>query len=93
MGRKKKGGMKMYNQIVEWPEVFKAGKINYPKTWEGRGAACADGLSAWALCHAKNTPPENFGSVLILIGAFLGISPIQESLSEYAEKWHKEKEN
>ena len=80
------------SQIV-WPEVFETGKVNYPDTWEGRGAACADALLAWGNCHTGTAEiPHNFGDVIVLIGNFLGISATQENLSEYAKKWHKEKE-
>lgn len=68
------------------PEVFKTGVLNHDATPKGKLLACADGLSGWAYCMAGNDPPEKFGEGMAAIGHLLGVTPLPENLSRYADE-------
>lgn len=72
---------------ITWDEVFNTGKIDYPNTHEGTGAAIATGLCGWANCMMGNKPPENFGNGMVALGQFLAISPTADGFKEAADKW------
>jgi len=71
-------------------EVFTNTEFNYKKGEEL--LACADGLLGWAFCMSGNQPPETFGSGMVKISTFLGISANPDSLSDYADKILDKKE-
>lgn len=52
-----------------FPEIFITGKLPEGFT---KKSLIADGLVGWALCETGNTPPENFGKAMILIGEYTG---------------------
>lgn len=56
-------------------------------------ALCADGLTAWALCHMGQKPPESFGETLVKIRKRIGMSGAAtgENLMAHADKmgWGK----
>lgn len=47
---------------------------------------CAMGLTQWANCMVGNTPPEDFGAGLAVAGEKLGIIPIGDEFSKYADE-------
>ena len=70
-----------------WPEVFKTGGANYPKTHEGRGAALADANSGWAICMSGEMPPEKFGEGMVAISQYLGEDVSPENVKKMSEEY------
>lgn len=70
---------------MEWPEIF-----DNPGLIETRKPAllCADGLCAWANCLCGNAPPENFGDVMVALGARIGLKEgaTADNLSRFAKE-------
>jgi hypothetical protein len=77
---------RMKSQFI-WPEVFKTGVANYPKTHEGRGAALADTNSGWGICCSGEKPSEKFGEGMAAIGMFLGEDVTPDNVKKMTKEW------
>lgn len=71
--------------MINYPEVFETGKINYVPGRAGKLHACADVLCAWANCHAGHVH-KDFGVTMAKISFFLGGKILPEEVSELSEK-------
>lgn len=78
------------NQII-WPQPFMTGLVDYPLTEEGKAAAIAAALSAWANIIQGHKQPEHFGLVLAKISRMFDISCTPEDLQKAADQidWGK----
>lgn len=72
----------------QWPEVFETGVLDVSADDpHGKAKACADGLCGWANRMAGAEIPANFNKGMAAIGAFLGITPTANNLSEYGKQF------
>lgn len=68
------------------PEVFETGILAYEDSPRGKILACGDALSMWGIVMAGQRQPENFGRVMVTIGALLGIVPTPENFLRYSKE-------
>ena len=66
---------------TKWPEIFDTVVVDGCSDAE----LCADGLVAWALCEMGTKPHPNFGKVMSLIAAKLGMAATPENLMNWRE--------
>ena len=60
-------------EVIEYPEVFYTGVLNYEGSTRGKLKACRDALIAWGHSCVSTVPPK-FGDVLVLLREFVGAS-------------------
>lgn len=73
----------------QWPKIFDNPEMDYHSDLsdsDRRGAALADQLAAWGLCHAAAPRPENFGEVMVRLSEISGATT-PDQVSAAAKQW------